>query len=69
MSEAGVELTFLDYDSTTFAGGTVVTSAHIAKGLEFDDVIVPHVDEENYATEMDKGMSTSLVPGRCMRFT
>ncbi|PXY17053.1 hypothetical protein BA062_37915 [Prauserella flavalba] len=56
LSQAGVELTFLDYDSTAFAGGVVITSAHIAKGLEFDTVIVPHVDEENYANEMDKSM-------------
>lgn len=49
LSEAGVELTFLDYDSTAFAGGVVITSAHIAKGLEFDTVIVPHVDDTNYA--------------------
>jgi DNA helicase-2/ATP-dependent DNA helicase PcrA len=56
LSQAGVELTFLDYDSTAFAGGIVITSAHIAKGLEFDTVIVPHVDEENYANEMDKSM-------------
>ncbi|EKT79720.1 DNA helicase UvrD [Rhodococcus opacus M213] len=56
LSESGVELTFLDYDSTTFAGGIVITSAHIAKGLEFDAVIVPHVDEANYATEMDRCM-------------
>jgi DNA helicase-2/ATP-dependent DNA helicase PcrA len=56
LTEAGVELTFLDYDSTTFAGGIVITSAHIAKGLEFDAVIVPHVDDTNYANEMDKGM-------------
>ncbi|MDR7300062.1 HelD family protein [Haloactinomyces albus] len=56
LSEAGVEPTFLDYDSTAFAGGIVLTSAHIAKGLEFDTVIVPHADEENYTTEMDRCM-------------
>lgn len=56
LSEAGVELTFLDYDSTAFAGGIVVTSAHISKGLEFDVVIVPNVDAENYANEMDECM-------------
>ncbi|MGW9567035.1 HelD family protein [Prescottella equi] len=56
LSEAGVELTLLDYDSTTFAGGSVITSAHIAKGLEFDVVIVPQVDDANYATELDRCM-------------
>jgi DNA helicase-2/ATP-dependent DNA helicase PcrA len=56
LSEAGVELTFLDYASTAFASGVVITSAHIAKGLEFDAVIVPQVDDTNYANEMDKSM-------------
>ncbi|NYH79300.1 superfamily I DNA/RNA helicase [Actinopolyspora biskrensis] len=56
MSEAGVELTLLDYDSTAFAGGIVVTSAHISKGLEFDAVVVPYADEENYSDEMDRCM-------------
>ncbi|MFI6162937.1 HelD family protein [Micromonospora haikouensis] len=56
LSEAGVDLTFLDYDSTEFAAGTVITSAHIAKGLEFDTVIVPQVDDSNYVNEMDRGM-------------
>ncbi|MFG2681043.1 HelD family protein [Streptomyces sp. NPDC048392] len=56
LSAAGVELTFLDYESTEFSAGTVITSAHIAKGLEFDTVIVPDVDGTNYANAMDKGM-------------
>jgi DNA helicase-2/ATP-dependent DNA helicase PcrA len=56
LSAAGVELTFLDYDSTAFASGIVITSAHISKGLEFDTVIVPHVDDTNYANEMDRSM-------------
>ncbi|MEW2636278.1 UvrD-helicase domain-containing protein [Streptomyces sp. NPDC048389] len=56
LSAAGVELTFLDYESTEFSAGSVITSAHIAKGLEFDAVIVPHVDDANYAGEMDKCM-------------
>jgi DNA helicase-2/ATP-dependent DNA helicase PcrA len=56
LSEAGIELTFLDYDSTEFAAGIVVTSAHISKGLEFDTVIVPHVNDTNYTNEMDRCM-------------
>lgn len=56
LSAAGVELTCLDYDSTAFVGGIVLTSAHIAKGLEFDSVIVPYADDETYANEMDRCM-------------
>lgn len=56
LEAAGVDLTLLDYDSTSFTGGTIVTSAHIAKGLEFDTVIVPNVDETTYATDVDRSM-------------
>ncbi|WP_104176478.1 UvrD-helicase domain-containing protein [Cryobacterium sp. Y50] len=52
----GIELTLLDYDSKTFTGGIIITSAHIAKGLEFDVVIVPHVDDATYTTDIDRSM-------------
>jgi len=52
----GLDTTFLDYGSEIFTSGTVVTSAHLAKGLEFDTVVVPGVDADNYATEMDRSM-------------
>lgn len=42
--------------STTFSQGVVVVSAHLSKGLEFDEVIVPHVSMENYHTDMDRRM-------------
>lgn len=54
--EEGIDLTLLDYDSTTFTGGIIITSAHIAKGLEFDVVIVPHVDDVTYVTDIDRSM-------------
>ncbi|APE38755.1 hypothetical protein BOX37_26445 [Nocardia mangyaensis] len=56
LTAARVELSLLGYDSTTFAAGIVITSAHIAKGLEFDMVIVPRADDSNYANEMDRSM-------------
>lgn len=56
LARAGVQTTFLDYGSEVFASGAVITSAHLAKGLEFDAVVVPGVDEQNYATEMDRSM-------------
>ncbi|WP_416221660.1 ATP-binding domain-containing protein [Rhodohalobacter sp.] len=34
----------------------MITSAHLAKGLEFDRVIVPHVSAENYQTAVDRSM-------------
>lgn len=53
---AGADLTFLDYDSTAFSNGVIITSAHIAKGLEFDAVIAPQADSSNYTNGMDKSM-------------
>jgi DNA helicase-2/ATP-dependent DNA helicase PcrA len=42
--------------SAAFARGVIVTSAHMAKGLEFDRVIIPHATAANYRTEIDRGM-------------
>jgi len=46
----------LTTDSTTFKEGVIITTAHLAKGLEFDEVIVPFVSARNYHTEVDKRM-------------
>ncbi len=50
----GVQL--LTAESTTFKEGVVVTTAYLAKGLEFDEVIVPFASAATYKTEVDKGM-------------
>lgn len=50
------EIRFLSSRSATFARGIIVTSAHIAKGLEFDEVIIPRADAGNYGSEMDRNM-------------
>ncbi|MEX0648183.1 MAG: UvrD-helicase domain-containing protein [Balneolaceae bacterium] len=42
--------------STTLHAGVLITCAHLAKGLEFDQVIVPHVTKENYQNEVDRSM-------------
>jgi len=46
----------LNSRSSSFREGTVVCTAHLAKGLEFDQVIVPHVTEKNYATALDRNL-------------
>ena len=46
----------LTADSTTFQEGVIITTTHLAKGLEFDAVIVPFVSARNYQTEVDKSM-------------
>lgn len=50
------DIHFLSHHSSAYINGIIVTSAHMAKGLEFDEVIVPHADTENYKTEIDKSM-------------
>jgi len=42
--------------SVAFGSGIVITTAHLAKGLEFDNVIVPFATGKNYITEPDRQM-------------
>ena len=42
--------------SMSFTDGIIITYAQLAKGLEFDKVIVPSVSKENYKTEIEKSM-------------
>ncbi len=50
----GVHL--LSAESTSFKEGVILTTAHLAKGLEFDEVIVPFASAGNYQTDVDKRM-------------
>ncbi|HEX8507622.1 MAG TPA: 3'-5' exonuclease [Hymenobacter sp.] len=50
----GVHL--LTAESTTFKEGVIITTAHLAKGLEFDAVIVPFASARDYKTEVDRSM-------------
>jgi len=50
----GVHL--LTDESTSFKEGAIITTAHLAKGLEFDAVVVPFASARNYRTEVDKSM-------------
>lgn len=43
-------------ESTKFKEGVIITTAHLAKGLEFDAVIVPFATTRNYKTEVDRSM-------------
>ena len=42
--------------SVAFGSGMVITTAHLAKGLEFDKVIVPYTTDKNYNSEPDRQM-------------
>ena len=46
----------LDFSSTEFEDGIIITSAHMSKGLEFDQVLIPNVSDEEYQSEMDRKM-------------
>lgn len=46
----------LTAESTTFKEGVIITTAHLAKGLEFDAVLVPFASAQTYKTEVDKSM-------------
>jgi len=46
----------LTSQSASFIKGIVICTAHMAKGLEFDHVIVPEADDDNYASTIDKRM-------------
>lgn len=43
-------------DSKAFPEGIAVLSIQMSKGLEFDEVLLPDVDEENYCTESDRSL-------------
>ena len=46
----------LTTDSTSFKEGIIITTVHLAKGLEFDEVLVPFVSSRNYKTDVDRSM-------------
>src|SRR5690606_6450197 len=48
------DVSLLTEDSDAFREGVVITTVPLAKGLEFDEVIVPFASAENYATESDR---------------
>ena len=49
-------INLLNAGSKSFGSGIVITTAHLAKGLEFDKVIVPHCTAKNYHSAPDQQM-------------
>ena len=56
LTDAGVEARLLEEGSTGFSTGVVVCTPYLAKGLEFDRVIIPDASEAVFATEMDRNL-------------
>lgn len=50
------EIQLISPDTTSFANGISVTSTQMSKGLEFDEVIVPNVNNETYHTVYDRSL-------------
>ncbi len=62
--EADVRL--IDAESKIFSGGVLIATAYLAKGLEFDEIIVPFCRESVYSTGIDRHMLYVAVTPRCM---
>lgn len=56
LAAAGKDVRLLDGGSAGFSTGIMICTAHLAKGLEFDKVIVPDASAANYRTEMDRNL-------------
>jgi len=50
------DVSLLTPESTSFREGVVITTIPLAKGLEFDEVIVPFASAEYYQTDLDKSL-------------
>ncbi len=50
------QINILNAVSVSFGSGIVITTAHLAKGLEFDQVIVPYCTDKNYQSAPDQQM-------------
>ena len=52
----GGSVNLLTPESTAFKQGAIITTAYLAKGLEFDSVIIPFASASNYTTEIDRSL-------------
>lgn len=50
------DISLLSNQSSAYVKGIIITSAHMAKGLEFDEVIIPQTNDKNYHSNIDKSM-------------
>jgi len=69
LKERESDIYFLSSQSNAFVKGIIIVSAHMSKGLEFDEVIIPLADNKNYHSEIDKGMLYVAVTRAMHRLT
>jgi DNA helicase-2/ATP-dependent DNA helicase PcrA len=55
LGRAGIEATLIDASQRRYAGGVSVLPVYLAKGLEFDAVILTDVDETRYGANAQDG--------------
>lgn len=56
LKRGGADVRLLDTRSTVFSQGVIIATAYLAKGLEFDQVIVPFCNDAEYSTVIDRHM-------------
>ena len=56
LAEAGIDAHLLQEGSAGFPAGVIICTPHLAKGLEFDRVIVADASAATYTTEMDRNL-------------
>ena len=49
-------MTLISPESTGFSNGVSITSVRMAKGLEFDEVVVADADKNTYGAEFERGL-------------
>ena len=52
----GADVALITPESSSFHNGATVLSIQMSKGLEFDQVLIPQADGENYHTDFDKNL-------------
>lgn len=56
LQELNANIHLLDTSSQHFSSGVLICTAHLAKGLEFDRVIVANASAKHYSNEMDRNL-------------
>ena len=51
-----IDLKRIDENSTTFEKGILILPIYLAKGIEFDAVIIPDASNHQYSTELDQSL-------------
>ncbi|MDZ7875038.1 MAG: 3'-5' exonuclease [Rhizobium sp.] len=56
LAKRGLSSRLLEAGSESLSSGVLVCTAHLAKGLEFDRVVIPDAQADQYRTKMDRNL-------------